>query len=37
VALGGLPVTWTALEPLPRFRVWTDDYSNVVSVFRWRR
>jgi hypothetical protein len=37
LALGPLPVTWLPLEPRPGVRVWTDDYSNVVAVFRWRR
>jgi hypothetical protein len=35
--LAPLPVTWLPLEPRPGFRVWSDDYSNVLSVFRWRR
>jgi hypothetical protein len=26
---------WTKLEPLPGVRVWTDDFSNVLSVFKW--
>jgi hypothetical protein len=37
LALAPLPVTWLQLEARPGFRVWTDDYSNVISVFRWRR
>jgi len=27
---------WTALQPRPNARVWTDDFSNVFGVFRWR-
>ncbi len=27
---------WLALEGDPARRVWTDDYSNIVSVFKWR-
>ena len=27
---------WTALPPAkPGFRVWTDDYSNLLGVFQW--
>ena len=37
VALEALPPTWLPLEGRRGFRTWTDDYSNVVSVFRWRR
>jgi SAM-dependent methyltransferase len=35
--LSPLPVTWLPLEPPPEFRTWTDDFSNVLSVFRWER
>jgi SAM-dependent methyltransferase len=27
---------WTALTSAPSMRVWTDDYSNILRVFRWR-
>jgi hypothetical protein len=27
---------WTPLPPTPPARVWTDDFSNILSVFRWR-
>ena len=37
LALSPLPATWLPLAPPPGFRVWSDDYSNVLSVFRWRR
>jgi hypothetical protein len=37
VALEALPPTWLPLTPPAGFRGWTDDYSNVLSVFRWRR
>ena len=37
LAIEPLPPTWLPLEPPPGFRTWTDDYSNVLSVFRWRR
>jgi hypothetical protein len=37
LALSPLPVTWLPLEERGGLRVWTDDYSNVLSVFRWRR
>ncbi|HEU4828526.1 MAG TPA: fused MFS/spermidine synthase [Gemmatimonadales bacterium] len=35
--LAPLPPTWTPLEAPEGLRGWTDDYSNVLSVFRWRR
>jgi hypothetical protein len=25
---------WTELEPNPGFRTWTDDFSNVLDVFK---
>jgi hypothetical protein len=28
---------WTQLEADPRFRAWTDDYTNLLAVLRWRR
>ncbi len=28
--------SWQPLRPAPRLPVWTDDYSNIFSVFRWR-
>ncbi|MGE0711621.1 MAG: spermidine synthase [Planctomycetota bacterium] len=35
--LGGLLAlpSWTPVEPDPRLRTWTDDYSNVLSVMSW--
>ncbi|MGD0389329.1 MAG: hypothetical protein ABSC42_10280 [Tepidisphaeraceae bacterium] len=27
---------WRALPSTPATRVWTDDFSNILSVFRWR-
>jgi hypothetical protein len=27
---------WTPLPPTSASRVWTDDFSNILSVFRWR-
>jgi len=27
---------WKPLSPTPGTRVWTDDFSNILSVFRWR-
>jgi SAM-dependent methyltransferase len=27
---------WQALAPQPDIAVWTDDYSSILSVFRWR-
>jgi SAM-dependent methyltransferase len=27
---------WMPLEPDPNARVWTDDFSNILSVLRWR-
>jgi hypothetical protein len=27
---------WRALPSTPAARVWTDDFSNILSVFRWR-
>jgi hypothetical protein len=27
---------WQPLEPDPNARVWTDDFSNILSVLRWR-
>lgn len=29
--------TWTDAASNPRQRVWTDDYSNLLEVFRWQR
>ncbi|HMG84273.1 MAG TPA: fused MFS/spermidine synthase [Terracidiphilus sp.] len=29
------PLRWTALQGNPGERVWTDDYSNLLSVIRW--
>jgi hypothetical protein len=31
---GGTGPTWVIPDP-PNMRVWTDDYSNLLSVFRW--
>lgn len=30
----GIPRIWSDTEPTPGIRAWTDDYSNVLSVFR---
>ena len=27
---------WHALTPTPDSRAWTDDYSDIVSIFKWR-
>ena len=27
---------WKPLAPMPGRRLWTDDYSNILAVFRWR-
>jgi hypothetical protein len=27
---------WQPLEPRPGAAVWTDDYSSILSAFRWR-
>jgi hypothetical protein len=27
---------WQPLPPEPGMRLWTDDYSNILSVFDWR-
>ncbi|HYP02465.1 MAG TPA: hypothetical protein VER76_19900, partial [Pyrinomonadaceae bacterium] len=27
---------WRTLEGRPERRVWTDDFSNIVSIFKWR-
>jgi spermidine synthase len=27
---------WEYLAPAPSQRTWTDDYSNIISIFRWR-
>jgi spermidine synthase len=35
-ALAEADKRWLALEGDPARRVWTDDYSNIVSVFKWR-
>ena len=37
-AFGSLPGLrgWTPLKPDGRVRVWTDDYTDVLSVVRWR-
>jgi spermidine synthase len=29
------PPGWRPLQPDPKVGVWTDDYSNLLSVFRW--
>jgi SAM-dependent methyltransferase len=36
--LGGLDtnVRWSPLEERPSLPVWTDDYSNILRVFKWR-
>src|SRR5690606_29771517 len=34
-SLDPLPATWLQFEASPRIRTWTDDYSNVLGVFRW--
>jgi spermidine synthase len=36
--LGGLPQDrrWSVLSPTPRAAAWTDDFSNTLSVVRWR-
>jgi hypothetical protein len=26
---------WTTMNVRPSFRLWTDDFSNILSVFRW--
>jgi hypothetical protein len=26
---------WEALEPDPKKALWTDDFSNIISIFRW--
>jgi hypothetical protein len=31
-----LPGPWQPLVPAPEVGVWTDDYSNLLSVFKWR-
>jgi len=33
--LGGNPL-WVPLGPSPDHSVWTDDFSNILEVFRWR-
>jgi hypothetical protein len=33
--VGGLESPWKALTPDPKVGVWTDDYSNLLSVFDW--
>ena len=27
---------WSKLEPSPTQAMWTDDFSNILSIFRWR-
>jgi len=36
--LGSLPRDrrWSALSPSPQATAWTDDFSNTLSVVRWR-
>jgi SAM-dependent methyltransferase len=34
--LAGQHFTVTPIEPEPRVGVWTDDFHNLLSVFRWR-
>jgi hypothetical protein len=29
--------SWRLARAQPKLRVWTDDYSNLLPVFRWRR
>jgi hypothetical protein len=35
--LGSIPRTegWTRISPSPDFQIWTDDYSNLLSLIRW--
>lgn len=33
---GKLPIPWGPARPDPRIGVWTDDFSNLVRVFRWQ-
>jgi hypothetical protein len=35
-ALLALQPGWHVLAPTSDIRLWTDDFSNVLSVFRWR-
>ena len=35
-ALLALQPGWRVLAPSSDIRLWTDDFSNVLSVFRWR-
>jgi len=30
-----LDARWQTLTPVPGARVWTDDFSNIVSAIRW--
>ena len=30
-----IKASWQALKPNPKVGVWTDDYSNLLSVFDW--
>jgi hypothetical protein len=34
---GFVKAPWEALKPDPKVGVWTDDYSNLLSVFNWGR
>jgi hypothetical protein len=31
-----LDAPWKQVKPDPAYRVWTDDFSNILSVFQWR-
>ena len=31
----GMGSPWRIAHPDPDFRVWTDDFSNILSVFMW--
>jgi hypothetical protein len=37
LSVGNLKVPWKSLTPDPKVGVWTDDYSNLLSVFDWGR
>ena len=35
-ALGSLDPDWTSLAPRPGMAVWTDDYSTILPLLKWR-
>ena len=36
MAFGQYPVLWWSMPRAPGNRIWTDNFSNLLGVFRWR-